>query len=73
MADPLASPALTSAAPGVVYADRPLVQGSPHKYGLPAALAVVGITGVVSLLVRLLLAEPAARRRRPGPEVTVSG
>ena len=37
-----------------------VVQGSAHRYGLPAALAVVDITGVVSLLVRLLLAHPAA-------------
>lgn len=39
-----------------------VVQSSPHRYGLPAALAVVGIVGVLSLLVRLLLAEPASRR-----------
>ncbi|MDT7570923.1 MAG: hypothetical protein QOE05_1097 [Actinomycetota bacterium] len=32
-----------------------------RKYGLPAALAAVGVAGVVSLLVRLLLAHPAAR------------
>ena len=32
-------------------------------YGLPAALAVVLAAGVASLLVRLLLAEPAGRRR----------
>lgn len=35
-----------------------------RKYGLPAALAAVGIAGVVSLLVRLLLAHPAARRAK---------
>lgn len=33
-------------------------------YGLPAALGAVLIAGVASLLVRLLLAEPAAARRR---------
>ena len=38
-----------------------IVQGSPHRYGLPAALAVVGIVGVLSLLVRFLLAQPEAR------------
>jgi plastocyanin len=35
-----------------------------RKYGLPAALAAVGAAGVASLLVRLLLAHPAARRAR---------
>jgi hypothetical protein len=71
----IAGPGATAApAADVTYADRSLVQSSPHRYGLPAALAVVAITGVVSLLVRLLLAEPAARRardRRTGPVVTV--
>lgn len=42
-----------------------LAQRSPgRQYGLPAALAVVAIAGLLSLLVRLLLAEPAARRHR---------
>lgn len=47
-------------------------------YGLPAALAVVLAAGVASLLVRLLLAEPAARRRvrsgmsAPTPVATVN-
>jgi plastocyanin len=36
---------------------------SSRGYGLPAALAAVLAAGVASLLVRLLLAEPAARRR----------
>jgi plastocyanin len=66
---PAASPSTTPAA-AVAYAGRPLVQGSPHRYGLPAALAVVGITGVASLLLRLLLAEPAVRRRRTRLEVS---
>jgi plastocyanin len=35
-----------------------------RKYGLPAALAAVGVAGVASLLVRLLLAHPAARRAK---------
>jgi plastocyanin len=39
-------------------------------YGLPSALAVVLAAGVASLLVRLLLAEPAARRAARG---TVAG
>ena len=41
-----------------------LAQSSPHRYGLPATLAVVAVAGVGSLLVRLLLARPAAVRRR---------
>ena len=55
---------LQPARPGV------LVQGSPHRFGLPAAVAVVAIAGVVSLLVRVLAADPALRRsllRRSGP------
>lgn len=35
-----------------------------RAFGLPAALTVVGIAGVASLLVRLLLAQPTARPRR---------
>jgi plastocyanin len=45
-----------------------------RSYGLPAALALVSIVGVVSLLVRALLAEPAARRQPalPPRPVTVT-
>jgi len=42
-----------------------------RRYGLPAALAVVASVGVASLLVRLLLAHPAARRPRGEVGVTV--
>jgi plastocyanin len=45
-----------------------------RRYGLPAALAAVAAAGVASLLVRLLLAHPAARQARharSGPAVTV--
>ena len=55
---------LPPARPGV------LVQGSPHRFGLPAAVAAVAIAGVVTLLVRVLAADPALRRnllRRSGP------
>lgn len=53
---------------GPAYAGKDgIVQGSPHRYGLPAALAVVAVVGVVSLLVRLLLAQPEARPA-PTPE-----
>jgi hypothetical protein len=38
------------------------VQHSAHRYGLPALLSLVGIVGVLSLLVRFLLAQPVARR-----------
>ena len=57
-------------APWVSYAERGLTQGSSHRYGLPAALAVVAIMGLASLLLRLLMAEPAARRRRTGLEAS---
>ena len=36
-----------------------------RDHGLPTALAAVLVAGVGSLLVRVLLAEPAARRRTP--------
>ena len=50
--------------------------GTSRGYGLPAVLAAVLAAGVASLLVRLLLAEPVARRavaglRGPDPAVTV--
>lgn len=50
-------------APDVRYGDpQALVQGSPHRYGLPALLAGVGIGGVLSLIVRVLLSLPEGRR-----------
>ena len=58
-ASPSVSPAADVAA--VRYGGKDgLVQPSSHRYGLPAALAVVAIVGVGSLLVRLLLAQPEA-------------
>ncbi len=52
----------SSGAPLIAYGDKgAVVQGSPHRYGLPAALAVVLSVGVLSLIVRLLLSYPAAR------------
>ena len=60
------NPNLTSSpvpSSAVRYSSRGLVQDSAHRYGLPSALAVVALTGVASLLVRVLLAHPAARRR----------
>jgi hypothetical protein len=53
----------------VRYGDqRALVQGSPHRYGLPVLLGLVGIGGVGSLLLRLLLAmAPGSRRTRTTP------
>ena len=69
----------TAPEPGTAGSDaRPGRLASPvvaRGYGLPAALGAVLIAGVVSLLVRLLLAEPAARRGRgrlaaPAPVVT---
>lgn len=43
-----------------------LTQGSTHRYGLPVLLAVVAMVGVVTVLGRYLLAQPAAGSRRPG-------
>ena len=68
---PTAAPLAAPAVPGDL-AGQPTSRG----IGLPAALAVVLAAGTASLLVRLLLAEPAARRARtglgaPAPVVTV--
>ena len=62
---PVGETATPAAAPGSpTYADKSgVVQRSAHGYGLPALLALVGIAGIASLLVRLLLAHPAAFRR----------
>lgn len=56
-----------------VQAGRLPEPATARRYGLPAALAAVAAAGVGSLLVRLLLAHPAARRRPvgSGPAVTV--
>ncbi len=55
-------PTPTTSAPAAATAvGRGLVQGSAHRFGLPMALAVVAVAGVASLIVRLLLAQPAAR------------
>ena len=70
VAPPAASGSSAAVAGGPSYGGKAgVVQGSAHRYGLPAALALVAITGLLSLLVRLLLAEPAARRRRTVLEV----
>jgi hypothetical protein len=56
--DATANPAAgATGAPPVKYADRPLTQDSSHRYGLPALLAVLALTGVTSLLVRYLLGQ----------------
>jgi plastocyanin len=53
----------TAAGPDIAYGGKAgLVQHSAHRYGLPALLSLVGIVGVLSLLVRFLLAQPVARR-----------
>jgi hypothetical protein len=60
---PSVTPSSPTPAPDLRYGDpRALVQSSPHRYGLPALLAGVGIGGVLSLLVRVLLALPEGRR-----------
>ena len=69
-----ASAAPQSTAQAVAVAPGRLPEpATARRYGLPAALAAVAAAGVGSLLVRLLLAHPAARGRRrlPGPPVTV--
>ncbi|MBC7373944.1 MAG: hypothetical protein H7323_08140 [Frankiales bacterium] len=71
--DPTPPPALQAAR--AVQGDLPGA-GTSRGDGLPAVLAAVLAAGVASLLVRLLLAEPAARRvvaglRGPDPAVTV--
>lgn len=60
---PSGSP-LPSPAPNIRYGDpQALVQSSPHRYGLPVLIGLVGIAGVASLLLRLLLSiSPASRR-----------
>jgi len=71
----LPSPSPSPVAPAVLAAPGRLPEPSTaRRYGLPAALAAVAAAGVASLLVRLLLAHPAARQARharSGPAVTV--
>lgn len=59
--EPEVGPTTAAAVPGNL-AGPPTSRG----YGMPAALAAVLAAGVASLLIRLLLAEPAARRRARG-------
>lgn len=55
---------LPSPAPDIRYGDaQALVQSSPHRYGLPALLGLVGVVGVASLLLRLLLSIAPGTRR----------
>lgn len=61
IAGPLASDTGAPVADIAYGGKNGIVQGSPHRYGLPALLAVVGIVGVLSLLVRFLLSQPEAR------------
>ena len=73
------APAIAPVLPGVQPSDAAALPGTPgitaspgrlpgssaaRAYGLPVALATVGAVGVGSLIVRLLLAQPAARPRR---------
>jgi hypothetical protein len=71
----LPSPAAQPSGPTIVAAPGRLPEASTaRRYGLPAALAGVAAVGVGSLLVRLLLAHPAARQARharSGPLATV--
>lgn len=62
----LTTPPAASAGPGDAQtcARGRLTQGSTHRYGLPVLLAVVALVGVVTILGRYLLAQPAAGARR---------
>jgi len=51
-----AATSLPPTAPEIRYGvQQALVQSSPHRYGLPALIAAVGVVGVLSLLLRYLL------------------
>jgi plastocyanin len=66
VAPPGTSPVPVTPAPvvDVAYGDhRAIVQGSAHRFGLPAVLALVAAVGVLTLLGRVLLRAPEARRR----------
>lgn len=57
IAPPPVTASETAPVSSVAYGDKAaLVQSSPHRYGLPMALALVLAIGVLSLIVRLLLA-----------------
>lgn len=61
---PVTATVSPSPAPVVAYGDPAgLVQSSPHRYGLPTALALLAAVGVLSLILRLLLAWGAERDR----------
>jgi plastocyanin len=67
VAPTLAGEQVPTAAPGETVAighGRLPEPPTGRKYGLPSALAAVAAAGVASLLVRLLLAHPAARRAK---------
>ncbi len=64
----VAQPAGSTPSPGRF--DEPATR---RDHGLPTALAAVLVAGVLSLLVRVLLAEPAARRRTPARRAVPEG
>ncbi|MEO6204422.1 MAG: hypothetical protein ABIO67_03435 [Mycobacteriales bacterium] len=58
-------PTAAPGTPGITASPGRLPEASVARaYGLPVALATVAAVGVASLILRLLLAQPAARRRR---------
>jgi hypothetical protein len=64
---PVAAPAAVAAQPPVQALAGPLPGASNQRgLGLAATVAAVAVAGVVSLLVRVLLADPAARRPTSG-------
>ncbi len=57
-------PSVAPETPGITASTGRLPEASTARaYGLPVALATVAVVGVASLILRLLLAQPAARRR----------
>lgn len=66
VAPPGATRSAAAGATSPTYAGKSgVVQGSAHGYGLPALLALVGIAGIASLLVRLLLTGTSTGTGRP--------
>lgn len=69
----VSAPAVGAERPAVEALHGPLPGASTSRgFGLPATLAVLAVVGVASLLVRVLLAEPSAQRRRPLAPVAVT-
>jgi plastocyanin len=68
---PTLAPPVTASPESVAYGPTSeIAQASAHRYGLPVLLALLAAGGVLSLLIRFLLAQPegaAPASRRTGP------